>query len=346
MTDTANNQNQVEERRHPTLYFEDGDIAISATSKAKEYIEFYRIDKIFLARHSPIFKDMLSLGKNNSESHNERYDGVPRVHLHDDAEDVAGFIGALYNMATLPLSKPCRDTPRKVEGIMRLAVKYDVEGIRTVILRHIESEWPQTLSEWELLEREKRSFCELKLADPGPRNSKGAVAVEPPDPALAVRFGVEFNCPKILPAAFYELATECSTYSEPVTWDCLHAPDLLALVKGKQSLARCWSDMAYQISIIGGSYCVKRGFDIVDVPATPCKKYGTNYVSEALEEQCTLTDPLGLLYRLGTSLSDDHRDGVFCCVETYEAILKLVKAEAEVIWKSLPQYFGFSDLLS
>ncbi|KAI0094329.1 hypothetical protein BDY19DRAFT_860944, partial [Irpex rosettiformis] len=183
-----------------TLYFEDGDIAISATSKGKDYIEFYRVDKVFLARHSPIFKDMLSLGEN--DPHNEQYHGVPKVHLLDDAEDVSGLIGALYNMATLPLSKPCHDTPRKVEGIMRLAVKYDIQPIRTVILRHIESEWPQTLLEWEQRHKEQ---SELQLTDVEEHDDT-FLGRRFPDPALAVRFGMEFDCPKILPAAFYELA--------------------------------------------------------------------------------------------------------------------------------------------
>lgn len=101
------NQVKIEERRHPSLYFADGDIVISATSKEKTYAEFYRVDKVFLARHSAIFKDMFSIGSaegssvdSNSNSEVQRYyDGVPRVHLYDDAEDVAGFIGALYNTA-------------------------------------------------------------------------------------------------------------------------------------------------------------------------------------------------------------------------------------------------------
>ena len=91
----APNSTQLDQRRHPTLYFPDGDFVISVTSRDKTYIEFYRVDKVFLARHSPIFKDMLSLG--DGDSRNEQYDDAPKVHLLDDAEDVAGLIGAMYN---------------------------------------------------------------------------------------------------------------------------------------------------------------------------------------------------------------------------------------------------------
>ena len=97
MADLADNQNQLEQRRHPTLYFPDGDFVISATSRDKTYIEFYRVDKVFLGRHSPIFNDMFLVG--GSGAHDEQYDGIPRVHLTDDAEDLAGFLSALYNAA-------------------------------------------------------------------------------------------------------------------------------------------------------------------------------------------------------------------------------------------------------
>ena len=97
-TDQSNQVQECEERRHPSLYLEDGDIVISATSKARTYTEFYRVDKVFFARHSPVFRDMLSLGDGDSAC-NEQYDGAPKVHLLDDAEDVAGLVGAIYNAA-------------------------------------------------------------------------------------------------------------------------------------------------------------------------------------------------------------------------------------------------------
>ena len=96
-TDQSNQVQECEERRHPSLYLEDGDIVISATSKARTYTEFYRVDKVFLGRHSPIFNDMFLVG--GSGAYDEQYDGIPRVHLTDDAEDLAGFLSALYNAA-------------------------------------------------------------------------------------------------------------------------------------------------------------------------------------------------------------------------------------------------------
>ena len=86
--------------QHASLYLLDGDIALSLESEDEDgpILHIYRVDKVFFARHSPVFNDMLSLGDSDSAC-NEQYDGAPKVHLLDDAEDVAGLVGAIYNAA-------------------------------------------------------------------------------------------------------------------------------------------------------------------------------------------------------------------------------------------------------
>ena len=94
-----------EKTRHPTLYFPDGDIVISATSaKDKNRIIFFRLDEIYLSRHSSVFKDMLSLPSDAST--NAHYDGVPHVHLPDSAEDLGGLFGAIYIYICTTLRAP------------------------------------------------------------------------------------------------------------------------------------------------------------------------------------------------------------------------------------------------
>ena len=90
----AKEQTQVEERRHPALYFTDGDIVISATSKDKSFVEFYRVDKIFLSRHSKVFAGMFSLP--TAPGVHDEYEGVPMVRLFGDdpvgLEDLLKFL--------------------------------------------------------------------------------------------------------------------------------------------------------------------------------------------------------------------------------------------------------------
>ena len=80
--------------RHPSLYFEDGDLVISATQQDDAPVLF-RVHAAILGRFSPVFRDMMSFPE--GVTGRELYDGVPIVHLSDDAKDVADFFEALYN---------------------------------------------------------------------------------------------------------------------------------------------------------------------------------------------------------------------------------------------------------
>ncbi len=94
-------QEQIE--HHPTLYFQNGDIILSAPrseSTATTITWMFRVDKIYLFRSSPIFADMLAMPQptdNSDGQGNEFYDGVPHVRLPDHAEDVAALLTVLYN---------------------------------------------------------------------------------------------------------------------------------------------------------------------------------------------------------------------------------------------------------
>ncbi len=85
-------------QRHETLYFDDGDIVLAApTRRQPGCTVLFRVDKIFLARHSPIFRDMLSFSPGQGPQNT--YDGVPRVDFTDEAQDLQGLLGAMYNVA-------------------------------------------------------------------------------------------------------------------------------------------------------------------------------------------------------------------------------------------------------
>lgn len=106
--------------------------------------------------------------------------------------------------------------PLKVWGIMRLALKYEVAMLRTIIIRHLEREWPCTLAEWEQ-EQHKQSVDNPRLAGIRTETGTGRVLdyMKLPEPASAIRFALEFDCPSILPAAFYELL-QCGVMAQ---WD-------------------------------------------------------------------------------------------------------------------------------
>ena len=57
----------------------------------------FRVDKVYLARNSPIFKDMFSFTPGQEAQ--DTYDSVPRVNLTDSAEDLQSLLAAMYNIA-------------------------------------------------------------------------------------------------------------------------------------------------------------------------------------------------------------------------------------------------------
>ena len=82
------------EVRHSTLYLADGDVVLAAPRSATVTVLF-RVDKVYLARNSPVFRSMFTLP--SDPGINEMYDGVPRVQLVDDADDLARLLAALYD---------------------------------------------------------------------------------------------------------------------------------------------------------------------------------------------------------------------------------------------------------
>lgn len=227
---------------------------------------------------------------------------------------------------TLPLSsKPCSHTPLKVQGIMRLAVKYEVETIRGTILKHVESEWPHTLEEWERRHNEREGE-RMVVSDPALDDEEENY----PDPALAVRFGLEFDCPKILPAAFYDLATAYGprpwpgTWDPSITWNCLQAADLIEVIAGQKALA--FKSMGISRKKWGCS-------------CEQCSQVVQACVSQALR-QSDIFNPL-IVLRLFHDRISSRQSTDFC----RPAISSLVipgetRTMAEELWQELPFLFN------
>lgn len=88
--------------RHPTLYFPNGDIVLSASidsgrdsSDAPPKTQLFRVHKFLVTHHSAMFANMFSDADPGS---GESYDGVPMVELQGDkAQDLALLLNYLYN---------------------------------------------------------------------------------------------------------------------------------------------------------------------------------------------------------------------------------------------------------
>lgn len=260
---------------------------------------------------------------------------------------------------TLPLVRLNPDTPLKVHGIMRLAVKYQMDVVRTIIARHIEADWPSTLAEYERCYVEMRK---LILSEPpeDPTKAKYDYALFP-EPASAIRFTMEFDCPSILPAAFYELArggellkwdtTKLNRFdSRPARWQLLQSGDLLRLLRGKQYLLRQWGAITDKLK-----ESVKAGCK--DAPDDPHDHYRRptmceDFIDRLLREEFAYphnTDPLDAFCVMDeyvtSSLLGMHNRGYWCCDGGELGMRRGMRQEAKKIWDSLPEAFDLKDLL-
>lgn len=85
------------ELHHPDLYFEDGNVVLSALNGSGDR-SYFRVHKSILCKHSPVFEQMFMLPPLTEEDKVvETYDGVPAVDMPDSAEDVGSFLGVLYD---------------------------------------------------------------------------------------------------------------------------------------------------------------------------------------------------------------------------------------------------------
>ncbi|KAI5117801.1 hypothetical protein M0805_004561 [Coniferiporia weirii] len=187
--------------QHPTLYFDDGNIILSAVSSTQNQQKnqtdaqtlLFRVHKSLLKERSVIFRDMLELPEVPSGV-NEIHDAVPVVRMPDSAKEVEDMLKIFYRPWEMRLQKHHPDTCLQIKDVLAMATKYQFSDIRQLLVAHIEADWPKTLDEWDWFEDY------AKLLPPFQR--PGYTRPEPASTlVLAWRFGIH----RVLPAVFYDL---------------------------------------------------------------------------------------------------------------------------------------------
>ena len=116
--------------------------------------------------------------------------------------------------------------PSLITPILELARKYGIDRMYAQIVRNLERDWPQTLKDWDALEREV-SFI---------KNDLGVDRIDDhlPEPASVIQLARQFDIPGVLPSAFYHL----SRLSVLDDWDKIHADPSLQIRNPTQRTAR------------------------------------------------------------------------------------------------------------
>ncbi|KAA1474143.1 hypothetical protein DENSPDRAFT_315341 [Dentipellis sp. KUC8613] len=252
-TTFAMNQGNI--KHHEDLYFDDGNVALVVMSRSddgdsEEHLVF-RLHRSVLAKHSPVFKDMFTMPPAAGA---ELYEGVPLVRMTDSASDLEALLRALYNQPVFSIKSLDPDTPLRVKPLLLLADKYDIQHLRTLIVKRLEDDWPRSLLQWDSLEADIAGRLESYRA-----HGLAGCELEDdfPEPGSAIEVARQCNIPSILPAAFYNLSRLSiefdwdnvrDPYSDPpedwysgtrsARWSCIAREDFVCLLQGRARLAK------------------------------------------------------------------------------------------------------------
>ncbi len=88
------------ESHNPTLYFEDGNVVLSASTKDNRR-RYFRIHCSILCRYSPVLAEMFAIPplRDDGPGHEmtESYDGAIHIQMPDSAEDTESLLFVLYD---------------------------------------------------------------------------------------------------------------------------------------------------------------------------------------------------------------------------------------------------------
>ncbi|KAL6307685.1 hypothetical protein BKA93DRAFT_727017 [Sparassis latifolia] len=335
------------EQHHPTLYFDDGNVVLSALSREDGSRQYFRVHQSILCRHSPVLADMFAIpplkASYSEDIIAETYAGVVHVQMQDSAEDLASFLGVLYDPLGSAYKRFNPDTPVLVQGTLKLAIKYECDALRARIVQNLEADWPQTLAQWDARRVESVLLkSEHSLQFTGKVNGL-YLDDRLPEPASAIRIASDYNVSSILPAAFYHLAllstdADWDAYranpgkhlrfgARTARWRLLDKRDLMRLVHGQKLLAAYTRDIGTDIFGLrcqrGGKGCAKA--------RTECWRYFQENAPISMD------DPLDILYdctRLDTLFTD------LPCTTCVGDVCSMAEKKRRELWRSLPAFFN------
>lgn len=321
--------------RHSSLYFEDGDLELSAKT-SEGSIELFKVYRAQLRRVSPVFKDMLSLGGDREEV----------VIMPDPATDLSALLQSVYNASSLV--RRLTNTPQarcaiELAGLVRIARKYGVDDIAEVAVEHIQQQWPNSLAEWDALYPTWKANSRIS-------DKRDSV----PEPISAISFAMEFGVHSILPAAFYMLAIQASDtdVSVPaadaeapalgVRWELSNHAILLHLIRGrdrirKEALVHLTCERCYSMPHAAPTGAIKLVGASLSTSGSGCNNSKDDIQLAVLRGDSSQAqwDYLKMLHMLSTRVDACNK----ICSPCKRNIIRNIVATRSHIWQKLPEYF-------
>ncbi|TDL26984.1 hypothetical protein BD410DRAFT_783106 [Rickenella mellea] len=124
--------------RHPTLWFEDGDIVLTTN------VTLFRVHRATLALHSPVFADMLSMPQ--PEGVETPLDDLPVVELSDKDAEFTHLLQYFYNRGYY--HRGASTTFDKISALLRMSTKFQMDDLRNDIIAHLATVYPATIEKY------------------------------------------------------------------------------------------------------------------------------------------------------------------------------------------------------
>jgi hypothetical protein len=126
-----------------------------------------------------------------------------------------------------------------VAGPLKLATKYQADGLRSRIISHLETDWPTTLESWDEI---AYAAVTLDPETPNETSSQLSATDDPnflrkdlcPDPVSFISLARECDLPGIFGIIFYSLCRDSTTRKEKLS--CMTKEDLELLMLGREQM--------------------------------------------------------------------------------------------------------------
>jgi hypothetical protein len=212
-------------------------------------------------------------------------------------------------------------------GPLKLATKYQVDALRSQIIKHLERDWPSTIDDWDRVDDDthKRSAA-LQSSD-------GSLDGVVPDPVYAILIARSCDVPQILPTAFYVLSRQ-PTKPKILSKAHIHSRTLLD-IDAMENLALGRENIACKIS----------SYDMLDIDnwycADVCGGYIWNVWGEFLRGMIVDKDPLRVLLSELRGLRNSSPEyGVNLCVICQRQMAHNIIDARLTLFNSLSDMFG------
>lgn len=245
----------------------------------------------------------------------------------------------LSSNRTLDLNRFSRRTADRLEGVLSLATKYEVNCVRDRIVAYFEAFWPLTLWQWDALEK-SASYLYRHLGEVNAEFGEDTDFLddELPEAARIIRLGRKYDIPTILPSAFYhlmrltimddedrpgraDLDTYLSDGNRTAKWGMLEGSDFVCLERGRAKFREAFNHVFKQRFIVKKENCTR-----------DC----TSHVWGTLEEECRQSqDIFGTLLRFveGRGLTE-------ACTYCQPRIRVSIASMRQDLWDGLPVWFS------